>query len=99
MSRFINTFLIRSWWVIAFLLGCLLLYEQGLQKREYHYQQLKEQLAYLQQEKNKVLNKQQHLQLRFNSQSDPAWIELILMKELGLTPEGHQKVYFSPESQ
>lgn len=95
---FIYLFIIRSWWVIAFLLGCFLIYEQGLQKREHHYQQLKEQLISLQQEKNRALDKQEHLQLRFNSQSDPAWVELILMKELGLTPEDQQKVYFYSEN-
>lgn len=34
--------------------------------------------------------------LEINSQSDPAWVELMLMKNLGLVPEGQIKVFFDP---
>lgn len=85
---------IRSWWVVAFLLLCAILYEQGLKKRNQHYQQLNEQLISLLQEKQAALQKQEDLLRLINSQSDPTWIELVLMKELGLVPEGEQKVYF-----
>ena len=39
------------------------------------------------------LEKQQ-LQLKIASQTDPAWIEMILMRDLGVVPEGYLKVYF-----
>ena len=70
------------------------MYEQGLKKRNTIYQQLTEQSAHLQIEKQKLLLRQQNLQLQINSQSDRAWVELILMKELGLVPEEQRKVYF-----
>jgi hypothetical protein len=37
---------------------------------------------------------QEKLLLTINSQSDPAWIELVLFRELGLVPEGAAKVWF-----
>lgn len=37
---------------------------------------------------------QEDLLLQINSQSDPAWVELILMKGLGLVPEGQTKAVF-----
>ena len=33
--------------------------------------------------------------LRISSQSDPAWIEMILMRDLGVVPEGYLKVHFT----
>lgn len=85
---------VRSWWVIAFAIVCVMFYEQGLKKRNTLYQQLAQQWLSLQKEKEEALHQQQDLQLQINSQSDLAWIELTLMKGLGLVPEGHKKVYF-----
>lgn len=85
---------VRSWWVIAFLLLCLLFYEKGLEKRNLQYRQLDEQLKVLQLEKAQALTRQQNLQLQINSQSDFYWVELTLMKGLGLSPEDQQKVFF-----
>ncbi len=97
IKKYCDILFVRSWWVIAFLLSCSLLYEQGLKKRELHYQLLYEQLRLLQLEKIEALHKQRHLQLQVNSQSDLSWMELTLMKGLGLSPEDQQKVYFSSE--
>lgn len=86
----------QSWWVIAFLFACMIFYEQGLKKRDALYQQLTHQLQTLQKEKEEALIHQKELQLQIKSQDDLAWIELTLMKKLGLIPEGMQKVYFYP---
>lgn len=96
-QKVIQSVFIRSWWVIAFLLLCLIVYEQGLKARNLLYQQLTENLAELQHEKLEALREQKNLQLQVNSQSDLAWIELTLMKGLGVVPEGMQKVYFLPD--
>jgi hypothetical protein len=85
---------IRSWWVIAFLLLCAILYESGLKQKNRDFVLLNEQLVHLQNEKQKALRIQQDLKWQLNSQSDLAWIELTLMKGLGLVPEGFQKVFF-----
>lgn len=92
----VSCIFIRSWWVIAFIIGCTMLYEQGLRNRDALYQQLTDQWLNLQKEKQQALHHQQNLQLQINSQSDVAWVELTLMKGLGLVPEGQQKVHFYP---
>lgn len=93
-QKFVQCVFIQSWWVIAFILICAILYEHGLKERDTLYLQLTDQWLSLQKEKQAALFKQQNLQLQINSQSDLAWIELTLMKGLGLVPEGQQKVYF-----
>ena len=93
---FCDQLFIRSWWVIAFIFACVILYEQGLKTREQLYQQLNEQLMKLQLEKQRALKQQENLELQINSQSDLAWIELTLMKGLGLVPEDQQKIFFFP---
>jgi hypothetical protein len=85
---------VKSWWVFAFLIFCAVLFEQGLKERDRHYQQLDEQLLTLKLQKYVALQKQEDLQRQINSQSDLAWIELTLMKGLGLVPDGEEKVYF-----
>jgi hypothetical protein len=92
--NFFNKFVVKSCWVIAFSLLCAILYEKALSDRNQDFQALKEQMKHLQKEKRTALKRQEDLQLQINSQSDPAWIELTLMKGLGLVPEGEQKVYF-----
>lgn len=88
---------IKSWWVIAFGVLCAVIYEQGLKERDVHYQQFMQKLMALKQEKQQALHRQQNLLMQINSQSDLAWVELTLMKGLGLVPEGHRKVYFFPD--
>lgn len=92
--QFIQCVFIRSWWVIAFVLMSGIVYEQGLKKRNSLYKHLNEQSLALQYQRQEALEQQQNLQLQINSQSDLAWVELTLMKGLGLVPEGQQKVYF-----
>jgi hypothetical protein len=90
----IARFFKRNWWVIAFILGCLMFYEKGLSKREQLYQQLTEQLANLQKEKNQAIIDAEGLETQIYSQTDLAWIELLLKKKLGVVPEDQQKFFF-----
>ena len=92
--RFFDQLFIKSWWVYLFILFCYMLYEQGLRTRNRDFNKLKPQLEILQLEKKELLAKQEDLLLQINSQSDPAWVELTLMKGLGLIPEGAAKFYF-----
>ncbi len=89
--------LIQSWWVILFILLCYMVYEQGLKKRNAEFSRLHEHYKELLQEKQRSLAMQKELLLKINSESDPAWVELALMKELGLVPEGQTKVLFVKE--
>jgi hypothetical protein len=80
---------------IIFLMICCIAYEQGLRIRDKVFIKLQTQYASLEEEKKRALAIQEDLLLQINSQSDPAWVELTLMKVLGVVPEGYKKVYFS----
>lgn len=71
-----------------------MLYEQGLRTRNVDFNKLHVQLENLRLEKKELLAKQEELLLQINSQSDQTWVELTLMKGLGLVPEGATKFYF-----
>ncbi len=96
MFTFVSTCLIKSWWVILFMLICYMGYEQSLCKGQYDYLLLEKRLKELQLEKKRELAIQEDLILQINSQSDPDWIELTLMRVLGLVPKNQTKVYFAP---
>lgn len=95
MQTSLEKFFLKSWWVILFTILCLALLEQSLQKRDSSYSKLSLQLQELQAEKEIALAENAELLLRVNSQSDVAWIELALIRGLGMVPEGHSKVFFS----
>ena len=70
-----------------------IIYERGIRALNENGRQLIDKLEELQNEKNNLLKLQEELQLQINSQNDPEWIELTLMKNLGLVPEGQYKIY------
>lgn len=82
--------------VVCLTLATLAWYERGRQPYLRFHQQLCQQLQTLEQERTAALRQRTALQQQIASQSDGAWIELILMRELGLVPEGQKKVYFQP---
>jgi hypothetical protein len=51
-------------------------------------------LEEMQKDKWDALQKRGELELRIASQNDPAWIEMVLMRDLGVVPEGFLKVHF-----
>lgn len=87
----------KSWWVLIFCSGCLAIYAQGMQKKSLACVDLKNRIEKLEWEKTLSVSTQQELQLQINSQNDPAWIELTLMKQLGVVPEGQMKVFFKKD--
>lgn len=58
------------------------------------YQELTRRMNELEMEKAMALSEQEDLKLQIESQSDPAWIQMMLMKGLGMVPDGQIKVYF-----
>ncbi len=88
---------IKSWWMILFILGCYLCYEQGLRKRDHDFFKLHLQYVELQNESRQAKALQENLLLQINSQSDPNYVELTLMKGLGLVAEGETKVLFTDQ--
>lgn len=89
---------IRSWWVILFAILCYMGYEQSIAKRKAQFHELAAKLKELEGKKENYLQQKEDLLLQIQSQSDPEWIELTLMKGLGLVPEGHIKVLLSKET-
>jgi hypothetical protein len=73
------------------------MYLHAMKKKRQVLEVLKCQLYALQSEKQFLLEEKQDLKLQINSQKDPAWIELTLMKGLGLVPEGQLKVHFTKD--
>jgi hypothetical protein len=83
------------WWVVLFSLLCYIAYEQSSKWHERDFMALTFQLETLRKEKEIALSEQIKLTQQIQSQNDPAWIELTLIKELGLVPEGKTKVIFA----
>lgn len=79
---------------LILLLLCSIVTERSLKKIALEKEALDGALSSLLQEKNAALETQKMLQLTINSQSDPAWIELVLFRELGLVSEGDTKILF-----
>jgi hypothetical protein len=96
-SRLFEEIILKSWWTILFFLTCFFAYDQAIKRRSREEMQLQKKLSYLYTEINSELEDRQELQLQLNSQNDPTWIELILMKSLGLVPESQTKVLFMLE--
>ena len=87
----------QSWWVVLFLACGSVFYFHGMWKKDVAHQELQTKLKGLEREKQEAAEKKQELTLQIQSQDDPAFVEMTLMKGLGLVPEGQVKVYFTPQ--
>lgn len=83
-------------WGLTFLFisMTLILTEKALRQVKEEGIHLQTLLKSLEDEKAKQEKNHELLVLQIHSASDPAWIELVLKRELGLTPEGQTKVVF-----
>ena len=86
--------LIRAWWVVAFAILTFAFYEQSAGKLTRNIDKLKIHAAELEKATALAESAQIDLKLQVASQSDPTWIELSLIKGLGLVPEGYTKIYY-----
>lgn len=77
------------------ILGCgSLLYFHAMKQKEITYCEMMAKLHELEKEKASALMAQDELLLQIQSQSDPAWVEMVLKRNLGMIREGQVKVYF-----
>lgn len=89
---------IGDWfWVLAFTLFCIIFLEQTIKLKDTEYSELLSMKITLENQISREVSIQDDLTHEINSQSDPAWVELTLMKELGLAPEGQRKIVFVPK--
>lgn len=84
----------RYWWVVSFCILTALFYFHSFKEKKSAVRHLGVRLEEMEREKSLALQKREDLQLRIASQTDPAWIEMILMRDLGVVPEGFLKVHF-----
>lgn len=85
---------IKSWWVWTFAIVCFGLYEQASRKLERDITSLDKEIASLEARIVESSSKQQYLKLQQECFNDPAWIELSLIRVLGMVPEGYTKIHF-----
>ncbi len=89
-----RSWLQRYWWVIAFASLCGVLYLHAMREKNIIYLEMAGRLQTLEKEKALAIAEQEELNLQIQSQTDPAWIEMVLRRNLGMVPEGQTKVYF-----
>lgn len=94
-SRLFEEVILKSWWAILFFLITLFAFDQASASRMREERLLRNKVASLIQKKEEAIELQEELELKIASQDDSSWIELTLMKELGLVPEGNTKILFS----
>ncbi|NGX47585.1 MAG: hypothetical protein K1000chlam3_00964 [Chlamydiae bacterium] len=90
-------FFFRCWWTILLLLFCYGLYLHAMHEKKELYVDLKGKVNFLEKQLVLARDKREDLLLEIGSQSDPAWIEMLLKKHLGMVPFGQTKVYFDNE--
>jgi len=85
----------KSWgWVAAFctLIGGI--YARSCQEKNIAFSEYAFRMQEMEKEMRLAAQEREELKLKILSQSDPAWVEMILMRELGVVPEGWLKVHF-----
>ncbi len=88
-----------NWWMIAFLSVMGVFAWQSSQKKQLVIADLQSRLSSVVQERAIAALEHEDLLLQISGQNDPEWVELILMRRLGLVPEGQVKVYFEKRAQ
>jgi len=87
-----------SWvWVLTVMATCFVTYAHASKKKTETYKVLVKRLHDLEIAKDLAALEKNRLELEIHSQSDPLWIQLSLMKGLGLVPQGAIKVLFQED--
>lgn len=84
----------RNWWFVLFCLSALLSHVHFSKEKKNSLKLLETRLFEMEAEKLQALQTKEDLELKLASQNDPAWIEMVLIRELGVVPEGFLKVHF-----
>jgi hypothetical protein len=80
---------------ILFLGGCLAAYLPARENRQSAISDAEFRLSETEKEIRGALAERDELISRLQSQDDPAWIEIVLMRDLGVVPDGWIKVHFT----
>jgi hypothetical protein len=82
------------WWTATFCLLIAGLYGQGMKKQNASLREVTLRFSEIEHETLLAMEEKENLSLRLASQSDPAWIELVLLRQMGVVPDGFLKVHF-----
>lgn len=80
--------------MLALLSICFLLYLQAVKEKQAVISGLDKRIEKLEEEKLAASCEQEEMSLIIESREDPAYVEMILKKELGLVSETQEKVTF-----
>lgn len=93
----LTTFFFRCWWTVLLILFCYGFYLHGMHKKKQMLGGLLQSVHLLEDQLAAARERKEDLLLQIQSQEDPAYIELLLKKQLGMVPYGQTKVYFEKE--
>ena len=93
-KSYIIPFIKGWWWVGAVLICCTAAHLSAAYHKMQVITQIESKVSYLSEQKMQALDLQNDLRLRISSQDDPQWIAMMLMKGLGVVPNGQTKVHF-----
>ncbi len=83
--------------IFLFLALLSFFYFHGMHNKNMVYQELVSRKSALEHERDLARLEKDELELLINSYADPTWLEMVLMKGLGMVPKGQVKVYFKKE--
>lgn len=83
-----------SWWLALLAAFLLIGHERGVIDQRERMEAVSEQLASLEKRREELACEQRYLQAQLTHGADPAWMERVLMKHLGLAPKGYRRVHF-----
>ncbi len=69
-------------------------YFHSVYRKNRLYKQLIIEIKKLEEERNDILKEREEMLAQIESESDPAWIEMVLKENLGVLPKNQTKVYF-----
>jgi hypothetical protein len=82
------------WWVAVFVAAAGGISYFAIDAKNISLKELSFRLGEMEKERMVAAQEKEELKVAAASQSDPAWIEMVLMRDLGLVPEGWLKVHF-----
>ncbi len=78
--------------IVVFLLATLMLFERKHRSLKEEERVLQSRITILEEKKQVALQEQRILLQEIASQNDPDWIEMVLIRKLGLIPRGQKKI-------
>jgi len=92
MKDFFGIF--KSWWLLVFVVIAFIGFERLSSRKNKEIHEYRSSIFSLHKKKEDLFKKHQDLIFQKKSQREPYWIEMVLMKKLGVVPEGKIKVVF-----